>query len=187
MPDKKNKIILLKNVFIIFIICIIHLIYSPLCAQRRESDIIRDSVLFVSKTDSLQNSLNIAWKPCVSAFIELLGKGFFSINIDFRIAESHAISIGIIPFEGLAPDIMYYHLSGRRHRFELGGGITTGFSNDFSLAGILIHGSVGYRTQKKRGLFFRTGFTPVYVILFDDKARSNKLYPFPGLSLGYSF
>ena len=177
----------LKYVSILFILNIIPSGFSPLFAQEREGGIVTDSILSVSKSDSLQNSLAFEWKPCISPFIELLGKGFLSLNVDYRKKESHAISIGIMPFEGFAPDIMYYHFSGRRHRFELGGGFTAGFSNDFSLAAVLIHGSVSYRTQKKRGLFFRAGFTPVYVILFDDKARSNKLYPFPGLSLGYCF
>jgi hypothetical protein len=82
---------------------------------------------------------------------------------------------------------MYYHLSGKRHRFEVGGGFSAGFSTNFSLAGILIHGVIGYRYQKKKGLFFRVGVTPFYAIFFDDPDRSNKFYPFAGLSLGYSF
>jgi hypothetical protein len=176
----------LKFAFIIFIISIIHFICSPLFAQEREGGIVTDSILSVSKPDSLKNSKDSVWKPSISPFIELLGKGFLTLNVDFRKKESYSISIGIMPFEGLAPDIMYYHFSGRRHRFELGGGLTTCFSNKLNLAAILIHGSIGYRYQKKKGLFFRVGFTPVYV-LFDDKARSNKIYPFPGLSLGYSF
>lgn len=165
------------------------LLYFPvkLSAREIENDTINDSEDFVNKTDSLKNLSDYVWEPSTSAFIEILGKGFLSLNVDFRRKESYAISFGIQPFEGLTPNIMYYHFSGKRHRFEVGGGFSGGFSNDFNLAGILIHGVIGYRYQKKKGLFFRSGFTPFYVIFFEDKDRSNKLYPFVGLSLGYSF
>jgi hypothetical protein len=168
-------------------ICISLFFSVQLYSQERENDTIKASKDFDSKTDPLQNPSNFVWEPCTSPFIELLGKGSLSLNVDFRRKESYAISIGLQPFEGLIPNVMYYHFSGKQHRFEIGGGLSGGFSNDFSLAGILIHGVIGYRYQKKKGLFFRAGFTPLYAILFTDKDRSNKLYPFVGLSLGYSF
>jgi hypothetical protein len=137
-------------------------------------------------TDSLQKSSNTIWKPSVSPFIELLGKGFLSVNVDYRITESHAVSIGLQPLEGLMPDVMYYYLSGKRHRFEIGGGLSLGFTNTLSLGGILIHGIVGYRYQKKKGLFFRAGFTPLYTIFISNSNR-NSFLPLAGISLGYSF
>jgi hypothetical protein len=182
-----RDIIRLKYISEVFIICILCFVCRSLFAQERDSDRVGGLEVFDSGIDSLRNSSAIVWEPCISPFIEFLGKGFLTLNVDFRKKESYAISIGIHPFEGLFPNIMYYHFSGKRHRFELGGGFSTGFSKDFNLAAILIHGSIGYRYQKKKGLFFRTGLTPFYVIMPKDKARSNKFYPLVGLSLGYSF
>jgi len=175
----------LKYIFPLFIF--ITLFFSAQVCAQEKSDLIIKPENTDSLTYSLQDSSKSVWEPCISPFIELLGKGFLSVNVDFRRKESHAISIGLQPFEGLAPNIMYYYLSGKRHRFELGGGFSGGFANDFSLEVVLIHGVVGYRYQKKKGLFFRVGFTPFYVIFLNDKDRGNKLYPFAGLSLGYSF
>jgi|WetSurMetagenome_2_1015567.scaffolds.fasta_scaffold00496_8 hypothetical protein len=172
-----------KYVFLL-LICISLLFSVQSYAQERGNDTIK---VFKNETDSLQNLSTFVWQPCTAIFIELLGKGFLSLNVDFRRKESHAISVGLQPFEGLAPNIMYYHFSGKRHRLELGGGFSGAFTNDFSLGGILIHGVIGYRYQKKKGLFFRGGFTPFYVIFVNDPDRRNKIYPFAGLSLGYSF
>jgi len=156
------------------------------CAQEKSDLIIKPetpiALLIHCKTLRSQSG-----SPVFSPFIELLGKGFLSVNVDFRRKESHAISIGLQPFEGLAPNIMYYYLSGKRHRLSWEEVFSGGFANDFSLEVVLIHGVVGYRYQKKKGLFFRVGFTPLYVIFLNDKDRGNKLYPFAGLSLGYSF
>lgn len=138
--------------------------------------------------DSLKNRSDSTWKPSTSVFVELLGKGFISANVDFRIKKSFAISIGNQPMEVLCPDVMLYYLGGARHRFELGGGLSLGFSNKLEVAGILYHGVIGYRNQTKKGLFFRIGFTPLFVTFLNKKDdRSNKLYPFFGLSLGYCF
>jgi hypothetical protein len=156
-----------------------------LYAQNMESNTIKNSEDIVKDTLSLQNPSDMVWKPCISPFIEFGGKGFLSLNVDFRRWESHAISVGFL-FEGLTPNIMYYYLAGKRHRFEIGGGFSSGFSNNFSLAMISIHGVIGYRYQKKKGLFFRAGITPFYVISLTD-AANNKFFPFAGLSLGYSF
>jgi hypothetical protein len=169
-------------------ICVALFFCVQLHAQKGSENPIRDTQNFEIKTDSLQNQSYFDFKPTTSAFVELLGKGFLSLNVDFRRKQSYAISIGLQPTEGLMPDIMYYHFSGTRYRFELGGGFSTGFNKEIELAGVLIHGVIGYRYQKKKGLLFRAGFTPLYVIFIKDKnGRSNKLYPFVGLSLGYSF
>lgn len=174
--------------FIPISICVTLFFSIQLHAQERNRAVMRDSESYISPKDSLQNSYNLIWKPTTSAFVELMGKGFLSLNVDFRKKQSYAISIGLQPTEGLMPDIMYYHFSGERYRFELGGGFSTGFNKEIELAGVLIHGVIGYRYQKKKGLLFRVGFTPLYVIFIKDKnGRSNKLYPFVGVSLGYSF
>jgi|WetSurMetagenome_2_1015567.scaffolds.fasta_scaffold131719_2 hypothetical protein len=143
----------------------------------------KDSVIISESNDSVKV---IVWERSVSPFIEILGKGFVSVNVDFRFKKAWAISVGLQPGEGLMPDIMFYHFSGVRRRFEAGGGLSAGFRNDFTLGGILIHGVIGYRYQKKKGLFFRVGFTPLYTMFFDEPDR-NRFLPFPGISLGYSF
>jgi hypothetical protein len=138
------------------------------------------------KNDSLQTPLNSTFKPCISPFIEIMGKGFFSVNVDYRIKETYALSVGFQPTEGLLPDVMYYYFFGKRHRLEVGGGVSTGFSQKLHLEIMLFHGTIGYRYQKKKGLSFRIGFTPLYVWRFSDIDRTS-FYPFGGLSLGYSF
>jgi hypothetical protein len=157
-----------------------------LFAQEGKSSSAIDTLPLTSCTDSLQNSQVFEWTPSTSVFVELLGKGFLSLNVDFRWKESYSISIGFQPLEGLMPDIMYYHFSGERRRFEIGGGLSAGFTKNLSLAVVLINGVVGYRYQKKNGLFFRAGFTPFYSMFLDEPDR-NRFIPLAGLSLGYSF
>jgi hypothetical protein len=177
----------MSNKFLFLLIMSLLLFFSvQLYALKTERDTIKDAVLFDSVYLKLPNPSDIVWKPCISPFIEFGGKGFLSVNVDFRKKESHAISIGFL-IEGLTPNIMYYYLGGKRHRFEIGGGLSGGFSSNFSLAMISLHGVIGYRYQKKKGLFFRGGFTPFYVIFLNNKDRSNLLYPWVGVSLGYSF
>lgn len=173
----KTAILLLIGISLFFTV--------QLFAQQRGDD---STKVLQSKPDTLKNPSNLAWKPCTAVFVELLGKGFLSLNIDFRRKESYAITIGFQPMEVLMPEIIYYHFGGERHRFELGGGFSAGLNNKLEMSGVLIHGVIGYRSQKKNGLFFRAGLTPLYVIFFDkDNENSNKLYPFVGLSWGYSF
>jgi hypothetical protein len=141
----------------------------------------------------------IDWEPTTSYFLELLGKGFYSINVDFRKTTTRAISIGGQYTEDgdndvFWPSLMYYHFSGKRFRFETGGGLSTVFTQTDGLAGMGIHGVIGYRYQKKKGLIFRTGFTPFIGIPFTDTGRfpfSEKhgllFLPLIGISLGYSF
>jgi len=139
------------------------------------------------------------WEPTTSYFLELLGKGFFSINVDFRKTRTKAISIGMQYTEDgdddvFWPSLMYYHFSGKRFRFETGGGLSAVFTQTDGLAGMWVHGVIGYRYQKKEGLIFRAGFTPLVGIPFTaigrfpftDTARFLFL-PLVGISLGYSF
>jgi hypothetical protein len=169
-----------------FLICNALFFSVQLYAQGKEREPIKNPEVFNSDTVSIQKPSDIDWKSCISPFIELGGKGFLSLNVDFRSKESHAISIGYL-LEGFTPNIMYYYFAGKRHRIEIGGGLSAGFSNDLSIAAGIIHGVIGYRYQKKKGLFFRAGFTPFYVIFFNNKDRNNIFYPWAGLSLGYSF
>lgn len=126
------------------------------------------------------------WEPGISPFFELLGKGWLSLNIDFRIKETYALSAGIAGIEeGWAPNVMGYYFGGKRHRLEMGGGTSVNFK-DGAIFNLFIHGVIGYRYQKKKGLFFRTGFTPMFVIPLTDEGK-NALIPWAGISLGYCF
>lgn len=119
--------------------------------------------------------------------MELLGKGFYSVNVDFRKTPAKAFSIGLQYAEdGFWPSLMYYHFSGQRFRFETGGGLSGILNKDDGIAGMGIHGVVGYRYQKKKGLLFRAGFTPFVGIPFTDTGRF-VIVPFVGVSIGYSF
>jgi hypothetical protein len=174
----KKILFLLINTLLIFSVHVY--------ATETEKDTIKDTEPFDSVTMKLQNPSDLVWKSCISPFIEFGGKGFLSVNVDFRKWESHAISVGFL-IEGLTPNIMYYYLVGKKHSFELGGGLSGGFSSNLSLAMISLHGVIGYRYQKKNGFFFRAGFTPFYVIFLNNRDRSDKFYPWVGISLGYSF
>lgn len=145
-----------------------------------------DPAVIVPDTLLQPGPVDIAWQPCTSIFIELMGKGFLSGNVDFRKKESQAMSVGFQPLEGLLPNVMYYYLGGKRHRVEIGGGLSAGVNRNFKLSVAMVHGVIGYRYQKKKGLLFRAGFTPLYVIFINSR-DDNKLYPLGGLSLGYSF
>jgi hypothetical protein len=112
VPKIRKSTMFLKYVFW-FSICISLFFSVQLSAQEKENVTIKDSNDLDSVTDSLQNPADLAWEPCISPFIELLGKGLLSMNVDFRKKESYAISIGFQPFEGLAPNIMYYQFSGK--------------------------------------------------------------------------
>ncbi|PKP49630.1 MAG: hypothetical protein CVT94_04320 [Bacteroidetes bacterium HGW-Bacteroidetes-11] len=139
-----------------------------------------------TENNSVPNSSEPVCKPCISPFFELLGKGWFSLNVDFRTKETYAISIGAAAIEeGMSPNVMGYYFSGKRHRLEMGGGLSTNFM-DGSIYNLFVHGVIGYRYQKKKGLFFRTGFTPMFVIPLTDEGKY-ALVPLVGISLGYSF
>lgn len=123
--------------------------------------------------------------PGGSVYLELLGKGVYSLNYDYRKKISWAMSVGVQYFDQVFfTSLMYYHFSGRRHRFEMGGGLSGGFVPvDGFGAGIMIHSVFGYRYQKKKGLIFRAGLTPSLTVPFVESGRYLFL-PFPGVSLG---
>lgn len=120
-----------------------------------------------------------------SIYFELAGKGLFAINVDYRINKFNALSVGISPAEGgVLPSIMYYKFSGMKHRFETGIGITGILGQPEGLIGIFVNGAIGYRYQKKNGLIFRIGYTPLIGI---SGSRVAFIPLFFGVSLGYSF
>lgn len=138
------------------------------------------------ETVSAPNPSDSVRRPCISPFIELGGKGWLSLNVDFRIRESFALSIGAAGIEeGVSPNVMAYYLGGKRHRLEAGGGVSAIF-DDGDFISIMVHGIIGYRYQKKKGLLFRVGFTPMFAIPFTEEGNY-AVIPWAGISLGYSF
>lgn len=127
------------------------------------------------------------FRTSISPFVELLGKGFFSLNADFRLKKHFAFSFGLQPLEVVCPDLMFYYLTGELKSLEAGGGLSVAMTENMDVGAVFIHGVIGYRYQKKKGLFFRAGFTPLYVISFNSEDKKNRLLPFIGLSFGYSF
>ena len=123
-------------------------------------------------------------EPMTAFYLELLGKGFYSFNLDFRRNQLRAWSVGVQYIERVfIPSFMYYRFSGKKYRYELGGGLSAIFvGSDW---GIMIHGVFGYRYQKKKGLIFRIGFTPLIGIPFTSEGRF-MIVPLVGMSLGYS-
>jgi len=123
--------------------------------------------------------------PSTSLFLELGGKGAYSFNVDFRRDERRSVSIGLQLFDEWIPSIMYYHFGGAKRRFEAGGGCS-GVITTEGLVGMMVHGVIGYRYLKKKGVIFRAGFTPLYGIPFNDTGEY-KFIPLAGLSIGYCF
>lgn len=140
--------------------------------------------------------------PGIAVYGELVGKGFFSANVDLPIGPKSRLTLALTlldhefekedendeNYPTLAlptPSVMYLHLFGQeRHYFEAGLGFSispvlwkTYSKNDSILS---LHGCLGYRFQAANRLFFRAGFTPFY--------RVNWAFlPLIGVSLGYSW
>lgn len=143
--------------------------------------------------DSVQEELGLA------IYTELIGKGFFSFNVDFPIKTRHRFSVGLTALDydiedyenslvgeggALTAGIMYYYLKGKKNSFlELGAGLSlfhrlgVDYHQDSPLS---LHGVIGYRYQKKDGLLFRVGFTPFLRV-------NNWFLPLVGISFGYSW
>jgi len=132
--------------------------------------------------------------PGTAVYLELIGKGFFSPNIDFRINNKHRFSIGLTLLEYgvgdgdatklyLSPGIMYYFVNGDGPSFfEVGAGVSTTsrWNKDYRESRFSLHGVIGYRYQRKDGFLFRAGFTPFYRV-------NGVFFPLIGLSFGYSW
>jgi hypothetical protein len=132
--------------------------------------------------------------PSTSLFVELGGKFFPSVNVDYRPQENFAIGIGTSIWHDaeehpqwlFIPAVTGYYFTGKRHRLEMGGGTGAFPGTYMGLSSILLFGYVGYRYQKKKGLLFRVGFTPFMGIPIAKDARFMAI-PWAGISIGYSF
>ena len=113
-------------------------------------------------------------------YLELGGKFIGSVNVDFPIKKSNRVSVGLLL---VCPCFMYFYLPGDKNsRLELGCGFTyiwLGPPEEKRKTGMLFHGVIGYRYQKKKGLLFRAGFTPIL-------GKGGGFVPWLGISLGYS-
>lgn len=139
--------------------------------------------------------------PGTAVYMELLGKGFISGNVDLPVGPKRRLTLGLTmldhEFEKAAyetefptqtlptPSIMYFHLFGQdRHFFEAGYGASLSpvFWKDYSNndSALSFHGCLGYRYQAPDQLLLRIGFTPFY--------RVNWAFlPLVGVSVGYSW
>jgi hypothetical protein len=148
---------------------------------------IQASKIDTIQTQNTQNSeTDYFLEPSTAFYIELLGKGFYSLNVDFRKNKSEAMALGIQWVENaFITSFMYYRFRGETYRSEIGGGFSGIFSRDDGFAGVMIHVVLGYRYQKKNGLLFRIGFTPFIGIPFTSTGKF-VIMPWVGISLGYS-
>ena len=137
-----------------------------------------------------------------AVYIELIGKGFVSGNVDFSIGPKSRLTLALTlldhEFEKKdendedyptltlpTPSVMYLKLFGKKpHYFEAGLGFSVSpvpwkkYSENDSI--LSLHGCLGYRYQVANHLFFRAGITPFY--------RVNWAFlPLVGVSLGYSW
>ncbi len=149
---------------------------------KKHQDIISDSVNIQGHEQK-----NLYSNPGISIYFELLGKSFYSFNIDNRINRSKAISFGfsVINTWEIMPSFMFYKFSGAKYRSERGIGLTSTIEKNHGVIWICINGVVGYRYQQKSGLLFRIGFTPV--LGYDFTEEELVIIPSFGVSLGYSF
>ncbi|MBN1293370.1 MAG: hypothetical protein JXB48_16135, partial [Candidatus Latescibacteria bacterium] len=168
---KEEHMIRVYILLIIIFICTFLLTLTPLFAQEQDS------------------------YPGTAVYFELIGKGWFSPNIDFRIKDNHRFSIGLTLLEYevgengnetkdyFSPSIMYYLITGDGPSyFEVGAGAsaTSRWNEDYNESRISLHGGIGYRHQKKDGFLYRVGFTPFYRV-------NGVFFPLFGLSFGYSW
>ena len=139
--------------------------------------------------------------PGTAVYVELVGKGFISGNVDLSIGPRSRLTLGLTMLDHEfekeeheenyptltlpTPSVMYLHLFGReRHYFEAGLGASISpvpwkdYSDDDSP--LSIHGCLGYRYQMPNHFFLRAGFTPFYRINW-------AFLPLGGVSLGYSW
>jgi hypothetical protein len=176
-----------KSFFVFCTISFIHFFIWRLSAQEIEADTLKALIPVNKETgDSVCFLPEVGCSTGLSLYLELLGKSWLSVNLDYRWNKRNAASLGLNAEAGLWPSVMYYHFFGQRSRFEIGGGSSCIISFIDGLEGISVHGIVGYRYQKKKGLLFRIGFTPFYAVGLTETGRS-LFVPFGGISFGYSF
>lgn len=174
------------------------LFFIAIHSQAQKAEIsATDTAQINSKSDSVTSSgTNSGWLPTTSVYLELGGKVFYSLNVDFRRPENFAFSVSASYVTEdsdtdtesqsvLFSSLMGYYFTGKRHRLEMGCGLCPGFSSKDGLSAMSVYRDFRYRYQKKRSLIFREAFTPfVPIISKDDKIT---LMPWAAISLGYSF
>lgn len=140
-----------------------------------------DSPLVFQKIDGQKTSNT-------SVYLEFMGKGFYSLNLDFRPRDRYAASIGFQYLDKtLFPNLMGYYFFGKKRRLEVGTGLSTiNYTDDWETIALVVHGVLGYRYQKNKGLIFRIGFTPLVGFPFEE-GKEVSFVPLGGISLGYSF
>ena len=203
---------------ILLFICTLSLTFIPLSAQEKEGEIIiindwigkliqtekhhyhnLSNPTINSDSEEIQTHQDSTYQePGTAFFVELIGKPFSGINVDFRINKSSRFSLGIngyyyyqeesdeqeeIVVLDVIPNIVYYYLRGEKNKkFEIGAGlgVTPVWNKDYNFdSPIYFHSVVGYRYQKKDGLLFRIGLT---FNKYDDLGLF-----FLGISFGYSW
>jgi len=176
---------------IMLLICTFLLTFLPLAAQQEQGKKTKISERIVEEKQTHQDTTY--QEPGTAFFVELLGKPWTSINVDFRINKSSRFSLGTTFYyhyeeedddvASFMPSVMYYYLRGKKNkRFEIGGGLSVlpvwhnDVNYDFPIA---FHFVIGYRYQKKDGLLFRIGYTL--------NRYPNVAFQFFGISFGYSW
>ena len=145
---------------------------------------IQTSKIDIKQTRNHQDLKTDYLEPSTAFYLELGGKAFYSLNVDYRRNKSEAMSLGIQQVEdAFIPSLMYYRFRGETYRTEIGGGFSGIFDDGF--AGVFIHGVYGYRYQKKNRPLFRISFTPFIGLPFTSAGRF-VIMPWVGISLGYS-
>ncbi len=123
--------------------------------------------------------------PAVSAFLELGGRIYYTVNVDYRWNERYSASFGICVVDGVFANVLFSRYFGRKHRIETGLGCEWLIFKD-GIPGMFAQGLIGYRYQKKKGLIFRAGVYGLLGIPYRPDGRV-LFAPLPGVSLGYSF
>ena len=139
--------------------------------------------------------------PKTAVYVELLGKGFISGNVDFSLSPKSRLTLGLTILDHEfakeeneeeyptlvlpTPGVMYLHLIGEeRHFFEAGLGLSVSpvFWKEYSEndSALSLHACLGYRFQASEKFFFRAGFTPFYRVKW-------AFLPLGGVSFGYSW
>jgi hypothetical protein len=119
------------------ILIVILLFSSQLHAQTKEDNPVKENGNVVVKTADV-----VFEAPFSSVYFELLGKGIYSVNFDYREKATWVMSVGVQWFEEFFPSIMYYHFGGKLHRLEIGGGLSGVIDQTEGFAGLMIHGVV---------------------------------------------
>lgn len=128
-----------------------------------------------------------------TVYLELGGKFFPSVNIDFRRSRKFAWGMGLgvwrdeeeNPQTLFIPSLSASRFFGKRARLEAGGGIGAFVGTYSGVASAMIFSNLGYRYQQKRGLFFRAAFTPFMGIPVAGKSKLMAI-PWVGIAVGYT-